>query len=110
MPWPGWPRSIIAWKSRRKCAQHHCNCLIHQYDFSRSQVATPAYWLPNSRWAISAVRPGAMRNRAANGVTAAHRYARFLFSRQGVSSMLTCCVRTYFSTPNQGSNMASAVR
>ena len=24
---PGWPRSIIAWKSRRRCAQHHCKPL-----------------------------------------------------------------------------------
>src|SRR5438105_5234917 len=74
MALPGWPRSIIAWKSRRQCAQHHCKRLIHQYDFSRSQVATLAYVLPSSFWAIWAVRSWAMWNNAAQGVTAAHQY------------------------------------
>ena len=86
----GLPVSIIAWKSRFRCAQHHCRRPTCQYIFARSQVTTP--WNLSVKKSPSAVASRVARTantvncRATNVQSHALPFSSFV----AVSSMFKC--------------------
>ena len=85
--------SIIAWKSRFRCAQHHCKQPNCQYIFARSQVTTPQNASPKKVVKAVASRVARTANTVNISATNVHNQALPFASFVPVSSMFRCsCV------------------